>query len=112
LELGGKAVEGVTVIQTFDRENADPRYQKFRREYMGAYQREPGFPGVYAWDAIQVILTALKTQKEGQSLKETILSIGRFDGLQGQFSFDSYGDVERSRASISVVKNGKFVVLK
>ena len=112
LELGGKAVEGVTVIQTFDRKNTNPRYQNFRREYIKSYQREPGFPGVYAWDAIQVILTALKTQKEGQSLKETILSIGRFDGLQGEFSFDSYGDVERSKASISVVKNGKFVVLK
>ena len=53
------AMEGVTVIQTFDREDTNPPYQKFRSEYMERYQREPGFPGVYAWDATQVILTAL-----------------------------------------------------
>ena len=112
LELGGKAVEGVTVIQTFDRENKSPSYQKFRKEYMEYYQREPGFPGVYAWDATQVIMTALKARKKGQSLKETVLAIGQFQGLQGEFNFDPFGDVIRSKASISVVQNGKFVVLK
>jgi branched-chain amino acid transport system substrate-binding protein len=112
LELGGKAVEGVTVVQTFDRGSTHPSYQSFRTAYLEQYKREPGFPGVYAWDAIQVILVALKAQKKGQSLKETILSIERYNGLQGPFSFDPYGDVKRSRSSFSVVKNGSFVILE
>ena len=112
LELGGNAVEGVTVVQTFDRESSVPSYQTFRKAYLERYQREPGFPGVYSHDAIQVVLTALRNQKENQSLKATILEIKTFEGLQGPFSFDAFGDVKRGNASISVVKNRKFVVLE
>lgn len=111
LELGGKAVEGVTVVQTFDRENPAPRYQAFREAYIKRYDREPGFPGVYAYDATEVILTALRAQKRGKTLKETILALRKFEGLQGEFSFDDYGDVMRSNASISVVRDRKFVVV-
>lgn len=112
LELGGKAVEGVTVIQTFDRDSTAPAYTAFRKIYMERYHREPGFPGVYASDAIQVLLAALRLQKEGQSLKSAIRELRRFDGLQGVFAFDDYGDVKRSNASISIVRDGKFVVLE
>ena len=112
LELGGNAVEGVTVVQTFDRDSLSPRYQEFRKTYLERYHREPGFPGVYSHDATQVILDALRAQKEGQSLKETILSLRQFEGLQGDFSFDDFGDVKRSNASISIVRNHKFVVVE
>lgn len=112
LELGGKAVEGITVIQVFDRNSKAPAYLAFRTAYVQRYKQEPGFPGVFSYDAIQVILTALKTQKDGQSLKSAILAEREFKGLQEKFSFDDYGDVKRSMASISVVKNQRFVVLE
>ncbi|WP_163338900.1 ABC transporter substrate-binding protein [Desulfopila sp. IMCC35008] len=111
LELGGKTVEGVTVVQTFDRNHPGKRYQNFRREYLKRYNREPGFPGVYTYDATDLLLAALARQ-EGNNLKETILSIKNFPGLQSDFSFDTFGDVTRSHVSISVVQNGKFVVLE
>ena len=112
LELGGNAVEGVTVVQTFDRGSTAPRYQAFRQAYLDRYHREPGFPGVYTHDATQVVLAALRAQKKGQGLKETILSLRQFEGLQSDFSFDDFGDVKRSNASISIVRNRKFVVLE
>lgn len=111
LELGGNAVEGVTVVQTFDRDSPAPRYQEFRKAYFERYQREPGFPGVYSHDAVQVVLTTLRSQKKSQNLKETILKIKTFEGLQGAFSFDEFGDVKRGNASISIVRNRKFVVI-
>ncbi len=110
LELGGKAVEGVTVVQTFDRNSTAPRYQEFRQAYLERFHREPGFAGVYAYDATKVVLDALSNRKGGQSLKETILSIRHFEGLQGTFSFDEFGDVKRPHASISIVRDGQFVV--
>jgi branched-chain amino acid transport system substrate-binding protein len=112
LELGGKAVEGVTVVQTFDRDSQAPRYQAFRKAFMERYHREPGFPGVYTHDAVQVILTALRLQKKGQTLKETILANRQFEGLQGEFSFDDFGDVKRPHASISIIRNRQFVVVE
>ena len=111
LELGGKAVEGVTVVQTFHRDNPNPRFQDFRKEYLGRFHREPGFPGVYAHDAVQVVLTALKNQRKGQRLKDAVLSLKTFQGLQNDFSFDEFGDVERLNSSVSIVQNQKFVVV-
>lgn len=112
LELGGKAVEGVTAVQTFNRNSPEQKYQEFRKAFLDRFKREPGFPGVYAYDALQMVLTALKKQKKNESLKETILSVRQFDGLQSKFSFDDFGDVARSNVSISVVRNQKFIVLE
>lgn len=112
LELGGNAVEGVTVIQVFNRASTTPDFLAFRNAYIERYQREPGFPGVFSYDAIQVILTALKAQKKDENLKTTILTLRHFHGLQERFSFDAFGDVKRTSASISVVKNQQFVVLE
>jgi branched-chain amino acid transport system substrate-binding protein len=112
LELGGRAVEGVTVIQPFDRENQAPAYQAFRKAYLQRYKREPGFPGVDAYEATQVVLTALAAQKQGESLKDVILRVRRFEGLQDRFRFDDFGDVVRPNVSMSIIRNHRFVELK
>ncbi|BBO82933.1 ABC transporter substrate-binding protein [Desulfosarcina ovata subsp. sediminis] len=112
IELGGKSVEGVTIPIVFDWDSPDPAYQRFKKRYVDRYNRDPGFPGFYAYNAAQVVLTALKAQKPGQSLKDTILSIGEFGGLQGKISLDSYGDVKSSAASIRIIQNQKFIALE
>lgn len=112
LEMGGAAVEGVTVVQTFDRDSPSPRYQAFRRTYLQRYGREPGFPGVHAHDATQVVLTALRLRQKDRSLKQVLLANRQFQGLQSDFSFNDFGDVQRSLASISIVRNRQFVVVE
>ena len=112
LELGGKAVEGVTVVQAFDRRSQNQRYQAFRKIYTERYHREPGFPGVNTYDAAQVILAALNAQKGDQSLCDTVLGMKTFEGLQSNFSFDPFGDARRPLVSISIVQNRQFVVLE
>jgi branched-chain amino acid transport system substrate-binding protein len=111
VEMGGMAVEGVTVVQTFDRKSTAPRYQAFRRAYLDRFRREPGFAGVYAYEAAQVVLDALERREDGQSLKQVLLAMGPIQGLQGSFRFDAFGDVQRHAASISVVRDGEFVVV-
>lgn len=112
LELGGKAVEGITVVQTFDRHNPSPRYRAFRDAFVQRYGREPGFPGVHAYDAVRVVLEALRHREDGGSLKETVRSARGFQGLQRTIEFDAFGDVKGAYASVSVVRNGTFVVLE
>lgn len=112
IEMGGKAVEGATMPIAFDWNSPSTPYQSFRKIYFERYRREPGFSGAYAYDAAQVVLTALKARERGQHLKETILSIREFDGLQGKINFDQYGDVKQSNASIRMVRNQKFVVVE
>ena len=112
LELGGKAVEGITVVQTFDRNSQAPRYQAFRKAYIERYQREPGLPGVHTHDAMQVVLTTLRAPKRGEGFKEALVSIEQFEGLQNSFSLDEFGDTKRGYETISTVRNNRFVVLE
>ena len=100
------------MVQTFDRNSTAPLYQEFRQNYLERFNREPGFPGVYAFDAASVLIEALKKRKGGQSLKEAILSLRKFEGLQSPFSFNDFGDVSRPHVSISIVRDGQFVVVE
>jgi len=110
LELGGRAVEGVSVIQTFERDSHNRRYREFRQAYLRRFSREPGSAGVYAFESAGVIFEALARMEKGKDLKQTMLEIPVFEGLQSSFRFDRFGDVSRSHASISTVENGQFVV--
>lgn len=111
IELGGKAVEGVVVAQNFDRDSSAPAYRAFLEAYRARFHREPGFGGVIAFDAANVMTQALARRKPGQGLKEAILADPRFDGVQEPVTFDAFGDVRRS-LFITVVRDGRFVVVE
>ncbi len=111
VELGGRAVEGLSVAQIFDRNNTAPRYQTFRQTYLDRFQREPGFGGVTAFDAANVVLEALAKHPAERNLKKTILALRRFEGLQHPVVFDEFGEARRD-SLIMVVRDGQFVVVQ
>ena len=112
VELGGKAVEGVTAVQTFNRESRSPRYLAFQRAFQARFQRNPGAAGMYAYEAANVVLDALEHRQNGQQLKQVLLHMGRVEGLQTAFQFGAFGDVKRDMATMNVVRNGEFHVIK
>jgi len=111
IELGGKAVEGVIVAQNFDRNSAAPRYRAFYQAYRDRFHREPGFGGVIAFDAANVVLDALAQQQAGRNVKETVLAMRRFEGVQEPIVFNEFGEVKRS-LYITVVRDGQFVMVE
>lgn len=111
MEMGGSAVEGMTLHQYFDRLSKAPRYLDFHARYSVRYLQAPGFPGVAGYDAAQSILESLERRREGMSLKEALLKTGPFSGIQGEVSFNAAGDSER-RPTISVVRQGQFVMVE
>jgi branched-chain amino acid transport system substrate-binding protein len=72
---------------------------------------DPGFVSVQAYDAANVVLDALEARRDGESLKETILRVGTFQGIQGPIQLDAHGDAIR-RSLISTVFEGRFRVLE
>ncbi|MBE9521360.1 MAG: ABC transporter substrate-binding protein [Proteobacteria bacterium] len=108
LELGGAAVEGVIVSQFFDRNSTDPVYVKFRQDYKKRFGNEPGFASVNSYDAVNVVLSALKKQKSGKLLKKSIEQVSEYKGVQGVVKIDQYGDADR-KTFLSVVRKGEFV---
>ena len=110
LELGGKAVEGLTMVQDFDRNSRAARYLAFRAAYRERFHREPGFGGVIAFDAANVVLDALAQQRAGQTVKDAVLGLKHFEGVQESLTFDEFGDVKRSIV-VTAVRDGQFVVV-
>ncbi|MDS4031742.1 MAG: ABC transporter substrate-binding protein [Candidatus Contendobacter sp.] len=111
IELGGKAVEGVFMAQNFDRDSTAPPYRAFYQAYRNRFHREPGFGGVNAFDAANVALDALARRQDPRNLKETILALRRFEGVQEPILFDEFGDVKRN-LHITAVRDGQFVVIE
>lgn len=111
VELGGKAVEGVIMAQNFDRNSTAPRYRAFYQAYRDRFHREPGFGGVIAFDAANVVLDALAQRREGRSVKETVLAARRFEGVEEPMLFNEFGEVKR-RLFITVVRDGQFMVVE
>ncbi|WP_022666446.1 ABC transporter substrate-binding protein [Desulfospira joergensenii] len=109
IEMGGRAVEGVTVSSAVLSKSPGKPFQTFQKIYFERFQREPDYTAILSYDATRIILTALKNRNRGQSLKEALLSIKEFHGLKGKIQLDSNGDVMSSNALIWIVRNRKFV---
>ena len=107
-ELGGNAVEGVMIAQFMDRDSNNPSFLAFRQAYIDRFSMEPGFGGVTAFDATNVVLTALAAKEKSQTLKQAILSQGLFIGVQSEIRFDKMGDAKRE-TYMTTIHNGQFL---
>jgi branched-chain amino acid transport system substrate-binding protein len=107
IELGGKSVEGMTMAQFIDRGSRQPAYLAFRQAYVDRFGHEPGFAGLTAFDATNVVLDGLAARREGQTLKQAILERREFSGAQSSLRFDAAGDASRE-TYLTVIRDGAF----
>jgi branched-chain amino acid transport system substrate-binding protein len=110
VEHGGASVEGVMFVQKFDRMSQEHRYLDFKKAFVKRFDREPDFGAVNAYDAVQVLFTALAQGRDGQELKDRIKNIESYRGLQLDFKFDQFGEALH-RSNLIVVRNGRFVTI-
>jgi branched-chain amino acid transport system substrate-binding protein len=110
IELGGKAVEGFVISQFLDRDSQQPSYLAFRKAFLDRFGLEPGFAGLTAFDATNVLLDALVAQTSGKTLKQTILAQRDYAGAQSSIRFDANGDAARA-TYMTTIRGGAFVRL-
>ena len=113
IQNGGSAVEGVVAVGASDMDYSTPAGKAFRSAYAAKYGEEPSFTGMFGWEATSVLRRALAESKSRNSgeIKDTILRIGTFPGLEGTISFDSLGDASRGEY-LFTIKEGRFVRLE
>ena len=107
ITLGGKAIEGIELVQSYNRNDQSDRYLAFRTAYRDHFQAEPDYASVAAYDAATVLFKAFRQLDEHSSLKDSLLNLGEVEGLQQPISFNAYGDAQR-RAFFVVVRDGQF----
>jgi len=111
IQLAGRAAEGVVVGQYHDRNSVQPTYVEFRNRYFKRFGQEPGFPALVSYDAANVLLEAISQQRSDEDLKQTLLRLHSFEGLQEPIIFDEFGDAD-SRPYIIKIIDGRFVLAK
>lgn len=107
IELGGKAVEQMTIIEQFDAGSQSPRYGAFRQTYVARFGRDPAFASILAHDAATMLFDTLARREPGMSLKEGMLKLGPFQGLQEDVQFDAHGDAQR-KVYRAIIEHGHF----
>lgn len=111
VELGGTLVDGLLIVQNYDRDDVSPRFKAFSDAYLKRFSRTPGYSSVSAHDAATVVLAALKKRRGGQSLKAAALSAGPYQGLQQQIVFDANGDTQRL-VFFTEIRSGRYVKVR
>ncbi len=110
IELGGRAVEQLTLTTFFDRDSQAPAYLEFKRAYFERFGKEPGFGGTAAYDATYAVLSALAQPGSGD-LKQMLIDADGFPGLQQPVKFDRFGDAQRD-VFMARVENGRYLVVR
>lgn len=108
IELGGKAVDGLMIVQNFNQDDRTPRFQSFREAYIKRFGRNPVYGSVLSHDATSVALAALAKRPDGMTTKAALLRFGPYQGLQQAIAFDANGDTERA-AHFMVIRDNRFV---
>lgn len=110
IELGGRVIDGLLIVQNFDRSDESPRFREFREAYFKRFQKNPGYSSVLAYDAATVLFDALSRRAKGESAKTAVLKYGPYDGLQQQIIFDANGDTNR-KVVFTEIRDGRYVKL-
>lgn len=95
IALSGDAINGVIMPQMYNWEDTSSSYIRFQNRFRENYGNEPGFMDAHSYETLLYIDEALQNRKEGQSFREAITDVRKFEGIQDTLGFTSTGDIHR-----------------
>jgi len=97
IKTGGNAVEGMFIVGAIDLKDKSTEFVKFRDAYLDRYGENPTFSSVYSYETTYALLAAMKMgpNLKASTIKDNIIKIGFFKGLQNNYSIDKFGDTTR-----------------
>jgi len=111
ISFGGRAVNGMSSFHSFNASFQEAGYLAFAERFTKRFGYAPSFATVLAYDAAAYLFDGLEKNPVRSGLKETLLKLGSFRGLQSEVVVDDFGDVERE-LFLTVIENGQFKVVE
>ncbi|OSQ35768.1 ABC transporter substrate-binding protein [Thalassospira mesophila] len=109
IAMGGAAVEGMELLQSYDRNDQSAQFRSFAQAYETRFKARPGYTSVATHDAATMLFSGLKQQAQtGMPLRLALLQLRDIQGLQQPLNFDQYGDSQRKTYHV-VIRDGQFV---
>jgi branched-chain amino acid transport system substrate-binding protein len=110
VEAYPELVEGVFFPQpAFDTKSDSPLAQEFVTEYRTRYDEEPDIYAAHAYDAMRVVIWAVKRTKTftAPDLRKALaFEVKEFPGVTGIIQFNDYGDVHHNPIMF-IIKDGE-----
>jgi len=108
IEIAGPASAEGTLLTFSPDPNNIPSAKSFLEHYRAKFG-EVGPYSIYAYDATNIFLTAIREAKstEGKLIVDTLHAM-EFEGALGKLKFDAKGDVTVSPYVVWITRNGKF----
>ncbi len=114
LELGGEAINGLKLSTTFVPDNPAANVRSFVDEYKKRYGQEPNQFAAQAYDAVGIMLDALKRAGPNATraqLRDQLAATKNYPGVTGATTFDPATREPSKSLARMEVKGGKFVVM-
>lgn len=98
IRKGGTAVDGMIVVAGMDIDSSSEAYRQFAEAYQQHYGEKPTFASVYTYETVMAIKTAMELANTDspEAVKTALIEQGEFQGLQGSYRIDRFGDNSRA----------------
>ncbi len=110
VELGGSYIDGLYVGQFINRESEKPSFIAFQDAYHKRFNQKPGYPGMFCYNATSMVIAALQVNDDPKAVKQELLKLRDFQGVQGKVRMDNFGD-SHSPTYMTQIQNGIFKVI-
>lgn len=109
LKKGGTSVNGMYIVGGIDIDDKSSEFLKFKNTFVEKYGESPTFSSVYSYEATKALSSAMKEISilTPNAIKNSIIKIKKYKGLQGEYDIDIYGDNTR-KYMVLRIENGKF----
>lgn len=105
----GEISEGAIFTSPIPANQGEPVVSSFKKNYENRFHEKPGLVSDYGYDALMVVLEAIKISGKAtrEGVQEGITKIRDLNGATGAINFDENGDVVKP-AGIKTVKSKEY----
>lgn len=109
IKKGGSSVDGMFIVGAIDLNSKSKEFIDFKKRYLDKYGESPTFSSVYSYETAMALFEAIKMGPDFKSstIKNNIIKIKSFKGLEGNYEIDKYGDNTRKYMMFRI-ENGEF----
>lgn len=114
IKSAGAAADGSIVASPWFPGKDDPKVKGFIAAYKAKYNKEPDQFAAQAYDALQIMASALEksgSTTDRKKLRDALATIKDYAGVTGKFAFDAKRNPDMD-VNVLIVKGGQFVELK
>ena len=114
IELGGDAVQGLILTQTFLPDSPDAKVNEFVSKYKEKYKENPIPHAAQAYDTVYILADAVKKANgvKPDALRDAIAKTSGLKLVTGSPKFNDKGDDIGKNLLVTVIKGAKFELIK